>query len=96
MTPEGGELPKPLDCRHIGKGDLAKSSYNFYCVWWSLIHAVPLVLFTVYVERGGWLKTSMGGEGWQKTSEYHHTGGGRGYKIAEENVIWYLNVPLQF
>jgi len=39
---------------------------------------VGLPLLTVYVGicRGGsWLKTSYGGGGWQKTSEYRHMGG---------------------
>jgi len=36
----------------------------------------------------------MGGGGWLKTSEYRHIIGGRGSKIAQKTVIWYLNVPL--
>jgi len=38
------------------------------------------------------VKTSYGGKGWLKTSEYRHIGG-RGSKITQKNVIWYLNGP---
>jgi len=32
----GGGLLKPSECRHMGKGRLAKSSCNFYSGWKSL------------------------------------------------------------
>jgi len=40
------------------------------------------------------LKTSYGGGGWQKTSEYRHMGE-KGSKIAQKTtIIWYFKVPL--
>jgi len=31
-----GGLLKPSECRHMGEGDITKSSYNFYRGWKSL------------------------------------------------------------
>jgi len=43
----GGDLLKPSECRHMGEGDLAKSSYNFYSGWKSLIHSFSCSIFGV-------------------------------------------------
>jgi len=59
---------------------LAKSSYNFYSGWKSLIHCSSCSkIYCIW------------GRGWLKTSEYHHMGEGS-LKLLK-NVIWYLNVP---
>jgi len=61
---EGGLL-KMSECRK-----LAKSSYSFYSGWKSLIHNS---FCSIYGIRRG-MKTSFGGRGWLKPSEYRHMG----------------------
>jgi len=43
---EGGLL-KPSECRHMGEGELAKSSYNFYSGWKSLIHSFSCSVYVI-------------------------------------------------
>jgi len=46
-----------------------------------------ILLYLRYMRgEGVWLKTSYGGRGWLKTSEYRHLGG-RGFKMAKKTVI---------
>jgi len=55
MTLQGGRgLLKPPECRHMGGGggDLAKSSYNFYSGWKSLIHSSSCSIFDICGGRG--------------------------------------------
>jgi len=86
-------LLKPSECRHMGRG-LAKSSYNFYSSWKSLIHSSSCSICSIL---GEWLVENVigegGGGGWRKSSECRHMGG-EGLKLLKKNVIWYLNVPL--
>jgi len=60
-----------------GRGDLAKSSYNFYSGWKSLIYSFLCSVYSICDGRE-LVKNVIWGEG---------------SKIAQKAVIWYLNVP---
>jgi len=72
----GGGLLKPSECRHIGGGGLAKSSYNSYSGWKKKVKLQFISLYLRYIWGEGLVKNVI----W-----------GRGSKIAQKTVIWYLN-----
>jgi len=74
----GGEGCSSRQAVICGRG-LAKSLYNFYIGWESLIHSSSCSIYgMVYVEEGiGWKRQNI--VIW-----------GRGSKIAQKTVMWYF------
>jgi len=79
---------------HMEEGDLATSSYNFYSGCKSLSHSFSCFIFGIFEGRG-WLKTSYRGRRLAENVRIP-SHGGRGSKIAQKTVIWYLNVSLYY
>jgi len=74
------------------RGGMAKSSYNFYSGWKSLI-IVPLALFTVYAGGGGWLKTSYD---WKRQNTVMWGGGIKLLKKLPYNIWTFPKLRRQY